>query len=64
MKTSPDPPRELRWTIRLLALACGLLALACVVLAVAWSDKAVQAACYRDALRTNETPAIADTDCA
>jgi hypothetical protein len=59
-----DPARQMRSIIRLLALACGLLALACVVLAAAWSDKADQAACYRDALRANETPAVADTDCA
>ncbi|MBL8772216.1 MAG: hypothetical protein JNK30_12615 [Phenylobacterium sp.] len=49
--------------IRGLALTCVLLALMCAGLAVAWSRKAAEAACFREALATGETPAIAETDC-
>lgn len=52
-----------RWTVRLLALACVLLGVMCLALAVAWSNKAGEAACYREALKAGETPAVADTDC-
>lgn len=49
--------------MRALALACVLLALMCLSLAIAWTRKAQEAACYREALAQGETPVIADTDC-
>jgi len=53
----------MRWVIRVLALSCVLLALMCLALAVAWSRKAGEAACYREALAEGATPAVADFDC-
>ena len=47
----------------MLAVGCLLLAFMCLGLALAWSRKADEAVCYRDALADGETPAIADTDC-
>jgi hypothetical protein len=64
MELVRDIRTSAQWTVRLLAGACVLLALMCAGLAVAWSRKAEEASCYRQALADGETPAIADTDCA
>lgn len=63
MELVRDIRSSTRWTIRLLAGACVLLAVMCFGLAVAWSRKANEAACYRQALSEGDTPAVADSDC-
>ena len=36
----------------------------CLLLTLSWRAKAAESDCYRQALVQNETPAVADTDCA
>jgi|GEM_PF-3845563 len=64
MELVRDIRTSAHWTIRLLAGACLLLALMCAGLAVAWTRKADEASCYREALAEGGTPAVADADCA
>lgn len=63
MAPARDPSTSTRSALRLLALATVALAAMCVFLALAWRDKAQEAACFRQALSVDETPAVADSDC-
>jgi len=60
------PPRlapSARFALRVLAATSVLLALICAALAVAWSREHEAAGCWREALRQNETWAVAEADC-
>ena len=60
---SPRDKEALR-TIKLLTAASVLLGVMCLLLTLSWRAKAAESDCYRQALVQNETPAVADTDCA